>query len=59
MYDQFKDSARVTLNDKFIGDQGCSKLAEFIASHRRIESLEIKSNDIGPAGFQMIFRALA
>ena len=51
MYDQFKDSARVTLNDKFIGDQGCSKLAEFIASHRRIESLEIKSNDIGPAGF--------
>lgn len=59
MYDQFKDSARVTLNDKFIGDEGCAKLAEFISTHRRIEALEIKSNDIGPVGFRMIFKALA
>lgn len=59
MYDQFKDSAKVTLNDKFIGDDGCAKLADFLAGHRRIEALEIKSNDIGPSGFQTIFRALA
>lgn len=59
MYDQFKDLARVTLNDKFIGDEGCAKLAEFISAHRRIECLEIKSNDIGPTGFQLIFSALA
>jgi hypothetical protein len=39
MYEQSKDLPRVTLNDKFIGDEGCGKLAEFIGSHRRIEAL--------------------
>ena len=42
-----KDSLRVVFNDRFIGDQGAKDLARFLAEHRRVEVLEIKSNDIG------------
>lgn len=45
-FENFKDNARVVFNDRFIGDEGAKDLAKFIAEHRRIEVLEIKSNDI-------------
>ena len=58
MFEHFKDSARITLNDKFLGDEKCPQLAEFLAAHKRVEALEVKSNDIGPKGFKLIFEAL-
>ena len=48
----------MSLNDKFLGDEGAARLAEFLDSHGKVEALEIKSNDIGPEGFQLIFQAL-
>lgn len=57
-FENFKDNARVVFNDRFIGDQGAHELAKFIADHRKIEVLEIKSNDISAEGFRDIFEAL-
>ena len=54
----FRDSLRVVFNDRFIGDEGARELARFLGEHRRVEVLEIKSNDIGSDGFQEIFSAL-
>mgnify|MGYP000851053606 FL=1 len=45
-FETFKDNARIVFNDKFMGDDGAKELARFIADHRKIEALEIKSNDI-------------
>lgn len=56
--DAFRDNARVVFNDRFIGDEGAKELARFIAEHRRVEVLEIKSNDISAEGFKDIFEAL-
>lgn len=50
-FEMFKDSARVVLNDRFMGDDGARELAAFLSSHGRVESLEIKSNDISSTGF--------
>lgn len=57
-FENFRDSARVVFNDKFMGDEGARELAKFIADHRKIEMLEIKSNDISAEGFKDIFEAL-
>lgn len=54
----FRDKARVVLNDLFIGDQGAHELATFLADHGRVESLEVKSNNLTGAGFIEIFKAL-
>jgi Ran GTPase-activating protein (RanGAP) involved in mRNA processing and transport len=57
-FDSFKDNARVVFNDRFIGDQGAQELAKFLSDHRKVEVLEIKSNDISADGFKEIFNAL-
>lgn len=57
-FETFKDNARIVFNDKFMGDDGAKELARFIADHRKIEALEIKSNDISAEGFKDIFEAL-
>lgn len=56
--DPLKHQTRITLNDKFIGDSGANELAYFLANHRSVQSLEIKSNDISGDGFIVIFEAL-
>ncbi len=57
-FENFKDNARVVFNDRFIGDPGAKELAKFIADHRKVEVLEIKSNDISADGFRDVFEAL-
>lgn len=41
-----------------MGDPGASELARFLNNHQRVVSLEIKSNDISPEGFILVFKAL-
>lgn len=45
-------------NDRFIGDAGAQELGVFLAEHRKMEVVEIKSNDISAVGFKDIFQAL-
>ena len=54
-FDMFKESSRIVFNDRFMGDEGAKELAQFLSSHGRVESLEIKSNDISASGFILIF----
>lgn len=57
-FEVFRNNSRVVFNDRFIGDQGAHELSVFLKEHRKVESLEIKSNDISPIGFIEIFEAL-
>lgn len=54
-FEAFKDNVRVVFNDRFMGDQGAAELARFLSDHRKVEVLEIKSNDISAEGFKQIF----
>ena len=57
-FENFRDSVRIVFNDRFIGDDGAKELARFIADHRKVQALEIKSNDISSDGFKDIFQSL-
>lgn len=57
-FENFKDNFKFVFNDRFIGDEGAAELARFLADHRKIQVLEIKSNDISAEGFKLIFQAL-
>ena len=35
-FDMFKESARVVINDRFMGDEGAKELANFLTSHGRV-----------------------
>lgn len=56
--DQFKETSRVIVNEKYIGDKGAKDLAKFLEAHGKVELLELKHNDITGAGFAEIFKAL-
>lgn len=45
------NSPRLTLTDCFIGDQGLKLVIPFLADHPNISTLELKGNNISPAGF--------
>jgi hypothetical protein len=51
LFEPLKQSTRIIINDRFIADEGAKELAVFLDNHRRVELLEVKSNEITSEGF--------
>lgn len=46
-----RQSGHIDLNDRYIGDEGASILANFLRANPHIKSLMIRGNKISPSGF--------
>lgn len=51
-------SGNVDLNDRYVGDEGASVLANFLRNNPHIKTLLLRGNKISSSGFSMICEAL-
>ena len=54
-----KNSPILNLNDKYIGDEGCKLLAEFLKDNKFFKTIELKGNNISPKGISLICKPLS
>lgn len=53
-----RQSGHIDLNDRYIGDEGASVLANFLRNNPHIKSLSLRGNKISSSGFASICEAL-
>ena len=53
-----RTSSVLTLNDCYIGDEGCQVLSKFLSRYSNVTDLELKGNNIGGAGLTAISNAI-
>jgi len=53
-----RQTGHIDINDRYVGDEGASVLANFLRNNPHVKSLMIRGNKISPHGFAGICEAL-
>lgn len=53
-----RQSGHIDLNDRYIGDEGASVLANFLRNNPHVKSISIRGNKISSSGFASICESL-